>query len=113
MRDLGVADPGSDEPWEWWTLGVANHNHLIYYLVYNVHVNTCHAVHNVSFKRMKTLVMLQKPEVILAYQGRTGTENRPGQFVTSTLPAQPWQNPKNRLFSTQKTFYHFNHAGVV
>jgi len=21
---MGVADPGSGEPWEWWTLGVAN-----------------------------------------------------------------------------------------
>jgi len=39
-------------------------------------------------------------------------------FLTSTLPAhpnfhsipaQPWQNPKNRLFSTQNSpFYHFN-----
>src|SRR6218665_343767 len=55
------------------------------------------------------------------HQGRTGTQNRPGQFSTSTLPAlyltstlptQPWQNPKNRLFSTQKSpFYHFNPTG--
>src|SRR6218665_14931 len=40
-----------------------------------------------------------------------GLKTGPGNFrqplyrpnLTSTLPAQPWQNPKNRLFSTQKS----------
>jgi len=40
-------------------------------------------------------------------QGRTGTENRPGQFPTTTLtstpPAQTLQNLQNRLFYTQQS----------
>src|SRR6218665_1979548 len=36
-------------------------------------------------------------------QGRTGTENRPGQFPTTTLPAQPWKIPKIRRFFTQNS----------
>ena len=53
-------------------------------------------------------------------RGGHGLKNRPGNFqrplyrpnVNSTLPAQPWQHPKNRVFSTQKSpFYHFNPAG--
>ena len=52
-------------------------------------------------------------------QGRTGTENRPGQFPTTTLPAQPNFHSTN-LGKIQKIagfphknypFYHFNPAG--
>jgi len=36
----------------------------------------------------------------------------PTYIVTSTLTAQPRQNPKNRLFSTQKSpLYHFKPTG--
>ena len=52
-----------------------------------------------------------------AIGGLHGTENRPGQLLTTTLLAQPnfhstqpWQNPKP-VFYTKPPVYHFNPAG--
>ena len=56
----------------------------------------------------------------LVFRGGLGLKTGPGNFrpplyrpyLTSTLPAQPWKNPKYRLFSTQKSlFYHSNPTG--
>src|SRR6218665_3356091 len=51
---------------------------------------------------------------LVSFQGRTGTENRPGQFPTTTLPAQPnfhstgptlAKSKKSPVFHTKITFY--------